>query len=241
MVGQNIAVFGIYRDRENVERAVEILRGGGFRNTDVSALFPENEGTKDFALEKGTKAPEGTAAGAGTGAVIGGALGWLIGIGLLSIPGLGPFLTAGPIVGALAGVGAGGVVGGLVGALIGLNMPEYEAKRYSGQIRRGGILMSVHCDKPDWVKRAKQILRETGAEDIASAGEASADFARSDKPMPRRAARRLEHHAEEVKPVPSQPWIADQQPLDERVDLDDAQEPLTKRTSGNQQGSRSRE
>ena len=149
MAGRNTAVFGIYRDREGVERAVEILRGTKFRNTDISVLFPENEGTKDFALEKGTKAPEGTTAGAGTGAVVGGALGWLVGVGALAIPGLGPFLAAGPIVGALAGVGAGGVVvGGLVGALIGFGMPEYEAKRYEGQIRRGGgILMSVHCDK----------------------------------------------------------------------------------------------
>ena len=147
------------------------------------------KGRKTSLSKKGTKAPEGTAAGAGTGVVLGGALGWLVGIGALAIPGLGPFLAAGPIVGALAGVGAGGVVGGLVGALIGLGMPEYEAKRYEGQIRRGGILMSVHCDNPDWVKRAKDILKETGAADIASAGEATADFATSDKPMPRRATR----------------------------------------------------
>jgi hypothetical protein len=153
MAGQNTAVFGIYREREGLERAAEILRGAGFRNTDISVLFSENEGTKDFAFEKGTKALEGTAAGAGTGAVAGGVLGWLVGIGALAIPGLGPFLAAGPIVAALAGVGAGGMVAGLVGALIGLGMPEYEAKRYEGQIRRGGMLMSVHCDNPDWVKR----------------------------------------------------------------------------------------
>jgi hypothetical protein len=192
MARQNTAVFGIYRDRDGVERAVEILQAAKFRNTDISVLFPENEGTKDFAVEKGTKAPEGTAAGAGTGAVLGGTLGWLVGVGALAIPGLGPFIAAGPIVGALAGVGAGGVVGGIVGALIGIGMPEYEAKRYEGQIRRGGILMSVHCDNPYWVKRAKDILKETGAEDIASAGEASADFAKSDKPFPRRAAHRVD-------------------------------------------------
>jgi hypothetical protein len=226
MTGQNIAVFGIYRDRDSVERVVEILRGAGFRNTDISVLFPENEGTKDFALEKGTKAPEGTAAGAGTGAVVGGSLGWLVGIGALAIPGLGPFLAAGPIVGALAGVGAGGVVGGLVGALIGFGMPEYEAKRYEGQIRRGGILMSVHCDNPDWVKRAKDILKETGAEDIASAGEASADFAKSDKPMPRRVARRVE----EVKRDSSHPPVVDEK-LDDTMELG-SEDPLTKRTSG---------
>lgn len=189
MAGENTAVFGIYRDREGVDHAVDILRGAGFRNIDISVLFPENEGTKDFALEKGTKAPEGAAAGAGTGAIVGGALGWVIGSGALAVPGLGPVLAAGPIAGALAGIGAGGVVGGLVGALVGFGMPEYEAKRYEGQIRRGGILMSVHCDKPNWVKRAKDILKETGAQDIASAGEARADFATSDKPMPRRATR----------------------------------------------------
>jgi len=214
MSGQNTAVFGIYRDREGVERAAEILKKAGFRNTDISVLFSENEGTKDFAFQKGTKVPEGTAAGAGTGAMLGGALGWLVGIGTLAIPGLGPFLAAGPIVGALAGMGAGGVVGGLVGALIGLGMPEYEAKRYVGQVRRGGILMSVHCDNPDWLKRAKAILKETGAEDIASAGEARADFAKSDKPMPRRATPPVEKHSPEK--------------LDDTVGLED---PLTKRTS----------
>jgi hypothetical protein len=225
MAGQNTAVFGIYRDREGVERTVEILRGAGFRNTDISVLFPENEGTKDFALEKGTKAPEGTAAGAGTGAVAGGVLGWLVGIGALAIPGLGPFLAAGPIVAALAGVGAGGMVGGLVGALIGLGMPEYEAKRYEGQIRRGGMLMSVHCDNPDWVKRAKDILRETGAEDIASAGEASADFATSDKPMPRRATRPVENRAAEIQRETPPRARAGNEKIDDTVQLED---PLTK-------------
>jgi hypothetical protein len=224
-MGQNTAVFGIYRDREGIERAVRILRGAGFRNTDISVLFPENEGTKDFALEKGTKAPEGTAAGAGTGAVLGGALGWLVGIGALAIPGLGPFLAAGPIVGALAGVGAGGIVGGIVGALVGLGMPEYEAKRYEGLIR-GGILMSVHCDDPDWVKRAKDILKEAGAEDIASAGEASADFAKSDKPMPRRATRSVENRAEDIqRNFSPRPRTVDER-LDETADLE---APLTKR------------
>jgi hypothetical protein len=220
MAGQNTAVFGIYRDREGVERAIDILRGAGFRNTDISVLFPENEGTKDFALEKGTKAPEGTAAGAGTGAVLGGALGWLVGIGALAIPGLGPFLAAGPIVGALAGVGAGGVVGGLVGALIGLGMPEYEAKRYEGQIRRGGILMSVHCDKSDWVNLAKNILKETGAEDIASAGEASADFAKTEKPMPRRSSRPVDNRGDEIKrDLSPRPRTVDEK-LDETADLE---------------------
>ena len=150
-------------------------------------LFAENEGTKDFAHEKGTKAPEGAAAGAGTGAVIGGTLGWLAGIGALAIPGLGPFIAAGPIMGALSGVGVGGALGGVAGALVGAGMPEYEAKRYEGRIKNGGALLSVHCDNSDWTKRAKKILEETGAEDVSSTGEASADFAETDRPMPRTA------------------------------------------------------
>src|SRR6202041_1732783 len=126
MAGKNTAVFGIYRTQPDVEYAVGLLRAEGFRNTDISVLFPENKGTKDFAVEKNTKAPEGTATGATTGAVIGGALGWLAGIGALAIPGIGPLIAAGPIMAALAGAGAGGGVGGLGGALIGMGIPEYE-------------------------------------------------------------------------------------------------------------------
>jgi len=185
MAGKNTAVFGIYPDYNSVEVAVDTLKSAGFRNTDISVLFPENVGTKDFAHEKGTKAPEGATTGAGTGAVIGGALGWLAGIGALAIPGIGPFIAAGPIMAALAGVGAGGVIGGIAGALIGMGIPEYEAKRYEGRIREGGILLSVHSDNSEWTKRAKEILENTGARDIASAGESSADFAKSDKPLPR--------------------------------------------------------
>src|SRR5258705_13483444 len=185
MAGKNTAVFGIYQDRVNVENAVDMLRQAGFRNTDISVLFPYNEGTKDFAAEKHTKAPEGTAAGAGTGAVVGGTLGLLAGIGALAIPGLGPFIAAGPIMGALAGAGTGGVVGGIIGALVGMGIPEYEAKRYEGMIKEGKILLSVHADDSDWVKRAKDILERTGAEDISSAGEAKADFVKSDKPKVR--------------------------------------------------------
>jgi hypothetical protein len=186
MAGKNTAVFGIYRDRISVEEAVDAMRAAGFRNTDISVLFPDNQGTKDFAHEKHTKAPEGAAAGAGSGALIGGTLGWLVGIGALSIPGIGPFIAAGPIVAALAGVGAGGALGGIVGALVGMGIPEYEAKRYEGRIKSGGILLSVHCDNDDWVKRAKDMLAQTGAEDIASASEAKADFSRTEKPLPRR-------------------------------------------------------
>jgi hypothetical protein len=185
MAGKNTSVFGIYPAYASVEVAVDALRAAGFRSTDISVLFPENVGTKDFAHEKGTKAPEGASAGAGTGAVIGGTLGWLAGIGALAIPGIGPFIAAGPIVAALAGVGVGGTVGGITGALIGLGIPEYEAKRYEGRVKEGGILLSVHSDNSEWTNKAKEVLERTGAQDIASAGEARADFQKSDKPMPR--------------------------------------------------------
>src|ERR1700736_2103259 len=175
MAGKNTAVFGIYSSHSQVESAVDALRAAGFRNTDISVLFPENVGSKDFAHEKGTKAPEGATTGAGTGALIGGGLGWLAGIGALAIPGLGPFIAAGPIMAALAGAGVGGAVGGITGALIGMGIPEYEAKRYEGRVKQGGILLAVHCDTAEEVKRAKDILQRTGAEDISSAGEASAD------------------------------------------------------------------
>jgi hypothetical protein len=185
MAGKNTAVFGIYPSDNSVEQAVFALKTAGFRNTDISVLFPENAGTKDFAHEKGTKAPEGAATGAGTGAVLGGTLGWLAGIGSLAIPGLGPFIAAGPIMAALAGAGVGGAVGGITGALIGMGIPEYEAKRYEGRVKKGGILLSVHSDNSEWTKRAKEVLERTGAEDISSTGEASADYAASDKPMSR--------------------------------------------------------
>src|SRR5205814_4196578 len=117
--------------------------------------------------------------------VIGGALGWLTGIGALAIPGVGPFIAAGPIMAALAGAGVVGAVGGIAGALVGVGIPEYEAKRYEGRIKSGGILLSVHCDNSEWTKKAKEILEKTGAEDVASTGEAAADFSKSDRPMPR--------------------------------------------------------
>ena len=184
-MAKNTAVFGIYRDRMSAENAVDVLREANFRNTDISALLPENLGTKDFAHEKNTKAPEGVAAGVTTGAVVGGGLGWLAGIGALAIPGIGPLLAAGPIVALLAGAGAGGAIGGLTGAQIGMGIPEYEAKRYEGRVKSGGILLSVHCDSSDWATKAKEILKQTGAEDVSSSAEAKADFATSDKPMRR--------------------------------------------------------
>ena len=186
MAGKNSAVFGIYPSRMAVEEAVDHLRNAGFRNTDISVLFPENVGTKDFAHEKNTKAPEGAATGGLAGGVIGGALGWLAGIGALAIPGVGPFIAAGPIIGLLSGLGVGGVVGGITGALVGMGVPEYEAKRYEGRIREGGILLSVHADDSDWARRAKQVLEHTGAHDVASTGEAPADYLDSDAPLARR-------------------------------------------------------
>src|SRR6267154_1912625 len=174
MADKKTAVFGIYTDRSSVDRAVEALKAAGFSNNDVSALFPENKGTKDFAHEKNTKAPEGATTGAGTGALLGGGLGWLAGIGALAIPGLGPFIAAGPIMAALAGAGVGGAVGGLTGALIGMGIPEYEAKRYEGRVKDGGILLLVHSDDSKWTKRAKEILERTGAQDVSSTGEATA-------------------------------------------------------------------
>jgi hypothetical protein len=187
MSGKNIAVFGLYPNHSSAEHGVETLKESGFRNTDISVLFPQNVGSKDFGHEKGTKAPEGAATGGGTGAAVGGALGWLVGIGALAIPGLGPFIAAGPIMAALAGMGVGGAVGGVTGALIGLGIPEYVAKRYEGRVKEGGILLSVHSDNSDWTKRAKEILEQTGAQDIASSAEASADYAKSDRPLARTA------------------------------------------------------
>jgi hypothetical protein len=184
-MASNTAVYGLYKDRRGVEEAVDSLKHSGFRNTDISVLFPDNQGSKDFAHEKNTKAPEGAIAGAGSGALVGGTLGWLAGIGLLAVPGVGPFIAAGPIMALLAGVGVGCAVGTMVGALIGMGMPEYEAKRYEGRIRNGGILFSVHCDSSEWVTRAKELLKQTGAEDIASAAEAGADFQVTDKPLHR--------------------------------------------------------
>lgn len=184
-MAKNTSVFGIYKTRDDASTAVEALRLAGFRNTDISALLPDNVGTKDFAVEMNTKAPEGAATGVSAGALLGGTLGWLAGIGALAIPGVGPFIAAGPIMGALAGVGAGAVTGGIIGTLTGYGMPEYEAKRYEGRIKTGAILLSVHCDSSDWTARAKGILEKTGAADIASAGEASADFSITDKPMAR--------------------------------------------------------
>jgi len=171
MALKKTAVFGIYPSAGQAERAVDALVLERFSNADVSVLLPDNQSSKEFAHEKNTKAPEGTTTGVAAGGTIGGTLGLLAGIGALAIPGLGPFIAAGPIMGALAGLGVGGAVGGLVGALVGMGIPEYEAKRYEGRVKNGGVLLSVHCDTSDEITRAKDILKRTGAEDISSAGE----------------------------------------------------------------------
>jgi hypothetical protein len=171
MAGKKTAVFGIYASVGQAERAVDALVTENFSNSDVSVLMPDNQSTKDFAHEKHTKSPEGTATGVAAGGTIGGTLGLLAGIGALAIPGVGPFIAAGPIMGALAGLGVGGAVGGLVGALVGMGIPEYEAKRYEGRVKDGGVLLSVHCDTSEEIARAKDVLKQTGAEDIASTGE----------------------------------------------------------------------
>ena len=173
MSSKNTAVFGIYRSAEQAERAVDALVQAGFSNNDISVLLPDTNSSKDFAHEKHTKAPEGTTTGAAAGGAIGGTLGLLAGIGALAIPGLGPFIAAGPIMGALAGVGAGGAVGGLVGALVGMGIPEFEAKRYEGRVKEGGVLLSVHCNTAEQITRAKDVVNRTGAEDISSSGEAN--------------------------------------------------------------------
>jgi hypothetical protein len=167
------AVFGIAKSEDQAIRIANDLRLSGFSNDDISVLCPDKQGTRDFAHEQHTKAPEGAVSGAVTGGVIGGALGWLVGIGSLAIPGVGPFIAAGPILAALSGVAAGSTVGGIAGALIGMGIPEYEAKRYEGKIREGNILISVHTENSDEVSRAKDIFRNAGAENVSYSGEES--------------------------------------------------------------------
>ena len=166
------AVFCIARTEAQAIAIVERLRIAGFSNNDISVLCPDKAGTKDFAHEQHTKAPEGAATGAGTGGVFGGALGWLVGIGALAIPGLGPFIAAGPIMAALSGAAAVATLGGITGALIGLGMPEYEAKRYEGKLQEGNLLISVHANDSTERDRAKEIFEAAGAEDISSTAEA---------------------------------------------------------------------
>jgi len=180
MQDKRTAVFGIYPTVARAERAVGTLVAEHFSHNDISVLLPDKQSTREFAHEKHTKAPEGTTTGAVAGGTLGGTLGLLAGIGALAIPGVGPFIAAGPIMGTLAGLGVGGAVGGFVGALVGMGIPEYEATRYEGRIKEGGVLLSVHCDTSEEIKRAKQLLKETGADDIASAGEEGVGAASAD-------------------------------------------------------------
>ena len=167
------SVFCIASSRAQADHIVDCLKGANFSNNDISALFPDKGTSHDFAHEKSTKAPEGAVTGAGTGGVIGGALGWIVGIGALAIPGVGPFIAAGPIIAALSGVAIGATVGGIAGALIGLGIPEIEAKRYEGKIKEGNILISVHTENSDEIKRAKEIFTKADAQDICTTGEES--------------------------------------------------------------------
>jgi hypothetical protein len=169
----NKAVFCVARSENQATAIVDDLKRAGFSNNDISALFPNKQGTRDFAHEQGTKAPEGATAGASAGGLLGGTLGWLAGIGTLAIPGLGPFIAAGPIMGLLGGAAVGAATGGLTGALIGYGIPELEAKQYEGKIRSGNILLSVHTDDDDQVTRVKEIFKRHNAEDIAYTGESS--------------------------------------------------------------------
>src|ERR1700691_626212 len=181
MEDKKTAVFGIYTTVPAADLATDKLIKEGFLASNISALMPENLGSREIGTEKATKAPEGVTAGVSTGAVVGGTLGLLAGIGALAIPGVGPFIAAGPIMAALAGLGVGGRVGGFTCGLIGMGIPEYEAKRYEGRIQKGGILLSVHCDTSEQVKRGKEIMKNTGAEDISSTGESSADTKETSK------------------------------------------------------------
>src|SRR6202022_1806906 len=171
MSSKNTAVFGIYKSAEHAERAVDSVIAAGFPSSSISVLLPDSRSTKEFAHEKDTKAPEGATAGVTAGGVVGGTLGILAGIGVLAIPGVGPLIAAGPIMAGLAGLGVGGAVGGLVGALIGMGIPEYEAKRYEGRVKDGGILLSVHCNTSEEISKAKDLLKQPGGEDISPAGD----------------------------------------------------------------------
>lgn len=185
MAVKNTAAFGLYSDPIGVAEAVDALKGAGFRSTDISVLLPENSGSKDLGHETRTKSPEGAIIGGVILAIIGGVLAWLGAIGAIALPHMTSLVAAGPIIAALSGVGAGAIVGCIIGALAGLAGSEYVARRYEGRVRKSGILLSVHCDNAEWVKKAKHLLRNTGASRITSAHEAKADFAVSERPFPR--------------------------------------------------------
>jgi hypothetical protein len=184
-MAKNLSVLGIYPDRTTVSDAISVLRKAGYRSADIAVFSAENQGSKDFAHEKGSKAPEGAAAGAAGGAIAGALLGWLVATGVIAIPGLEPLTAVRPVMAALAAAACSGALGWLIGLFIGLSVPEYVAKRYAGRMGRAGILLSVHCDSSEWCERAKKSLKDTGARYISSASESAADYATTDKPTPR--------------------------------------------------------
>lgn len=187
-MANNISVMGIYPDRTTVSDAISVLHKTGYRPTDISVLASDNIGSKDFGHERRTKAPMGAAAGAAIGAAVGAALASLIALRFVPAGGLEAMVAAGPMLAAIAGAGAGGAVGWLAGLLAGMRLTEYVARRYAGRIRSGGILLSVHCDSPEWCARAMKTLRDTGARGVSSAPEAAADYGASDKPTERAPA-----------------------------------------------------
>ena len=168
----NKAVFCIAQNIDQAEHIVNSLKFAGFSNNDISVLLPDKSGTKDFAHEKHTKAPEGAAIGGAAGLGLGAVLGLLAGIGSLAIPGVGPLIAAGPIMGALGGAAVGAATGSLTGALVGLGIPEYEAKQYEGKIKGGSALISVHTESSEARSNVKEIFEQAHAEDISSTGEA---------------------------------------------------------------------
>lgn len=183
-MAKNKTVIGILEDQTQAENVVTQLQGAGFAGNDISVLFPDKRGTKDFAHEHNTKAPEGAVAGVAGGGVVGGTIGLLAGIGALAIPGLGPFIAAGPLMAALSGAAAGAAIGGIAGALIGMGIPEIEAKRYEGKVRGGNLLVAVHVDDRDEQKRAEEILKRGGAHDITATTEASVPNAKPSETRP---------------------------------------------------------
>jgi hypothetical protein len=185
---KNTSVMGIYPDRTTLSDAINVLHKAGYRTTDISVLSSDNQGSKDFAFEQRRKGLEGAATGAAAGAVIGAAAAWFVSAQMVTIAALGSLVAAGPLLATVAGAGAGGAVGWIGGFLAGLGLPEYVAKRYAGRIRSGGILLSVHCDSPEWCTRAKKTLTDTGARNISSASESSADYGTTDKPTERAPA-----------------------------------------------------
>jgi hypothetical protein len=201
-MAKNTSVMGIYPDRTTLSDAVNVLNKAGFRAIDISALLSDNQGSKDFAHQKHSKASHGAAIGAAAGAVAGAAVAWFISTQPVTVTALGPLVAAGPVFAALAGAGAGGAVGWLVGLLAGLRLTEYVAKRYAGRIRNGGLLLSVHCDSPEWCDRAAKTLKDTGARDISVAAETAADYGTTDKPTERTPAVSMVHVEAPAPPEP---------------------------------------